>query len=330
MKTLVNTSILFTVIVIGLGAYTRLTDAGLGCPDWPGCYGFNYVPETSQELASAREAYPDKPVTIDKARNEMIHRYVAGTLGLQILILFGCALYLKQHRKVAGLLVTTVLFQAALGMWTVTMNLLPVIVMGHLLGGFLILSLLILLKLNLTPYTPPANSLSRRRQLVLLLMITLALPVLLFQIALGGWTSSNYAAMACTAFPFCNGDWLAQFNLRDVFSLSPPADSYEFGVRDGIARMNIHISHRIWAAVTFVYLLVCGLVMLRSHQARPIKLTATTLILLLAVQVCLGIANVAWQLPIGIAIAHNLIAAFLLATLISLFWFAQRQLQEAI
>lgn len=330
MKTLVNISILFTVIVIGLGAYTRLTDAGLGCPDWPGCYGFNYVPETAQELASAREAYPDKPVQADKAWNEMIHRYVAGTLGVLLLILFGFTVYLKQHRKVAGLLVAAVLFQAVLGMWTVTMNLLPVIVMGHLLGGFLILSLLVILKLNLTAGYMLPSPLSRKRQLLMLLLLALALPVLLFQIALGGWTSSNYAAMACTAFPVCNGDWLAQFNLRDVFSLSPPSDTYEFGVRDGIARMNIHISHRIWAAVTFVYLLICGLVILSSHQARAIKLSAVTLILLLSVQVCLGIANVIWQLPIAIAIAHNLVAAFLLAALISLFWFAQRQLQEAI
>ncbi len=330
MKTLVNFSILLAVIVIGLGAYTRLTDAGLGCPDWPGCYGLNYVPKTEQELNSAREAYPDRPVETDKAWNEMIHRYVAGTLGILILLVFAGAVYLKKHIKLSGLLFAAVLFQAALGMWTVTMNLLPIIVMGHLLGGFMILSLLVLLKLNLASDHLLSNSLSRKRLLIMLALVSVALPILLFQIALGGWTSSNYAAMACTAFPICNGDWQAQFNLQDVFSLTPPADNYEFGVLDGIARMNIHISHRIWAAVTFVYLLICGLVMLNYKQAKPVKQTASVLIVLLALQICLGIVNVAWQLPIGIAIAHNLVAAFLLTAVISLIWFTLQQLREAI
>jgi len=338
-----NLTIVLAFLVIALGAYTRLTDAGLGCPDWPGCYGFNSVPTNTRDIATAQLAYPDKPLHAEKAWNEMIHRYIAGLLGILILLIFLISGKRKQQQPLATLLIILVLFQAALGMWTVTMNLQPIIVMGHLLGGFAILSLLVLLRLRLsnpiaalTLLTPSFNKTERskdisRQQLAKIqLYCAIALPILIIQIALGGWTSSNYAAIVCTEFPICNGDWLSRFNLNDVFSLSPAAETYQYGVRDTIARMNIHITHRVWAGVTLLYLLLTAYLLLKWQPARRIRLLTKILIFILCLQVSLGIANVFFQLPLGIAVAHNLVAALLLITLVTLLWLNQQQLQEVL
>ncbi|PKH09533.1 heme A synthase [Moritella sp. Urea-trap-13] len=344
MSKLLNLTILLAFFVIILGAYTRLTDAGLGCPDWPGCYGFNAVPTNAQDIASAQLAYPNQPLQPEKAWNEMIHRYIAGLLGLLILIIFIVSGKQRQQLRLATALTLLVLFQAALGMWTVTMNLQPIIVMGHLLGGFSILSLLVLFRLRLSRPAMPPNLLTqplndlrhserilpihRQRLVRVQLYCVIALPVVIIQIALGGWTSSNYAAIVCTELPICNGDWLSRFNLNDVFSLSPVADTYQYGVRDTIARMNIHITHRIWAGVTIVYLLLTAYQLLKHQPERKIRFVAITLLVILCLQVSLGIANVLFLLPLGIAVAHNLVAAILLITLVTLLWFNQQQLQE--
>lgn len=346
MPKLLNLTIMLAFIVIILGAYTRLTDAGLGCPDWPGCYGFNIVPANAQDIASAQQAYPDKPLHAGKAWNEMIHRYIAGLLGIFILIIFILSGKQKQQLRLATALILLVLFQAALGMWTVTMNLQPIIVMGHLLGGFSILSLLILFRLRLSRPTMTPNlltqSLDNQSQQTLILPLhrqrlarvqlycAIALPIVIIQIALGGWTSSNYAAIVCTELPICNGDWLSRFDLNDVFSLSPIADTYQYGVRDTIARMNIHITHRIWAGVTIIYLLLTTYQLLKHQVEKKIRVIAIALLIILCLQVSLGIANVLFQLPLGIAVAHNLVAAILLITLITLLWFNQQQLQEVL
>ena len=339
-----NLTIALAFLVIALGAYTRLTDAGLGCPDWPGCYGFNTVPATAQDIASAQQAYPDQPLHAEKAWNEMLHRYVAGLLGTLILLIFIICGKRKQHIRLATFLILLVLFQAALGMWTVTMNLKPIIVMGHLLGGFSILALLVLLRLRLSKTTmaatllsPPLNNIGhnilpihRQRLARVQLYCCIALPIVIIQIALGGWTSSNYAAIVCTEFPICNGDWLSRFNLNDVFSLSPVAETYQYGVRDTIARINIHVTHRIWAGVTIIYLLLTAYQLLKHQPERKIRLTTQALLVILCVQVSLGIANVMFQLPLSIAVAHNLVAAILLITLVTLLWFNQQQLQEVL
>lgn len=349
LKKLVNLTILLAFLVIALGAYTRLTDAGLGCPDWPGCYGFNVVPTDARDITSAQLAYPDNPLQPEKAWNEMIHRYVAGLLGLLILVIFILSGKQKQYLGLATLLSLLVLLQAALGMWTVTMNLQPIIVMGHLLGGFSILALLVLLRLRLSSpplpthlFTQPFNdktsndkvnndnALHRQRLTRVQLYCAIGLAIVIMQIALGGWTSSNYAAVVCSEFPICNGDWLSRFNLNDVFSLSPAADTYQYGVRDTVARMNIHITHRIWAGVTFVYLLLTSCFLLKYQSNKTIRINAKLLIIILCLQVSLGIANVFFQLPLSIAVAHNLGAAILLITLVSLLWLNQQQLQEVL
>lgn len=346
MSKLLNLTIVLAFLVIALGAYTRLTEAGLGCPDWPGCYGFNVVPGNAQDIASAQQAYPDKPLHVEKAWNEMIHRYIAGLLGVFILIIFIVSGKQRQQVRLATALTLLVLFQAALGMWTVTMNLQPIIVMGHLLGGFSILALLVLFRLRLYQPAKTANLLSqplgdlsatkstlpqhRQRLARVQLYCALALPIVIIQIALGGWTSSNYAAIVCTELPICNGDWLSRFALDDVFSLSPAADTYQYGVRDTVARMNIHITHRIWAGVTIIYLLLTSYQLLKYQLDKKIRVIAITLLITLCLQVSLGIANVLFQLPLGIAVAHNLVAAILLITLITLLWFNQQQLQEVL
>ncbi|OZB03214.1 MAG: cytochrome B, partial [Idiomarina sp. 34-48-12] len=202
MRTFVKISVLLAFVVIVLGAYTRLTDAGLGCPDWPGCYGELTVPKDAEK---AVELFPHAPLESQKAWNEMIHRYAAGTLGLVILAITIAAFVRRRHDPsqpvgLPVLLLALVTFQAALGMWTVTMNLQPLIVMGHLLGGFTTISLLYLLLLRLERVHMPLGDSKMRSMRGFALF---ALLVVFGQIALGGWVAANYAAMACTELPFC-------------------------------------------------------------------------------------------------------------------------------
>ncbi|ADN74406.1 cytochrome oxidase assembly [Ferrimonas balearica DSM 9799] len=304
MKKLTFATLCLTFVVILLGAFTRLTDAGLGCPDWPGCYGFLTVPSAEHvEVAEAR--FPERPVEVAKAWAEMVHRYVAGTLGLFIFALALLSLKSNGPKGLPWLLVGLVLFQAALGMWTVTLNLLPVVVMGHLMGGFAIFSLLFLLWLR---QSDNAIELSPLRVLA-----TVALVVLLGQIMLGGWTSANYAALVCTQLPICEGDWMGNLAPLDAFHpLPPPAESYEFGVLDYPARMTIHVSHRIGAVITALVLLWLWWRLRQSGANRVAAVLGTVLL----VQVALGVTNVVGSLPLPVAVAHNGVAALLLLTLV--------------
>lgn len=326
MKPLVNTALIFALLVIALGAYTRLTDAGLGCPDWPGCYGFNTVPSSEDEIRVAQQAFPDQPIEAVKAWNEMIHRYLAGLLGLIILAIFLTSIHQKRQFPLSFSIALLVIFQAFLGMLTVTLNLQPLIVMGHLLGGFAILSLLTLLRLRLANTSINSN----QHKIKVSSIYLLAVPVLVIQIALGGWTSANYAAIVCNEFPICNGDWLANYSLWDALQLPPSAESYQYGVFDTLTRMNIHISHRLWAAITFGYLCFIAISIFYRTQSHHIKKLSAVLLVVLIIQVLLGISNVYLQLPLLVAVAHNLVAALLLTTLITLLWFYSRHKQEAV
>ena len=195
MKILVKIALMLTFTVILLGAYTRLTDAGLGCPDWPGCYGHLLVPMKGDAVSAANLAFPERPVESFKAWNEMIHRYFAGSLGLLILAIFIASFkktYSLKVRIVSSLLLGLVSFQAALGMWTVTMNLMPVVVMAHLLGGFSVFTGLFILHLLLRKQQQ-VTKVSRHP---LTILACTALVVLILQIALGGWTSTNYASLS--------------------------------------------------------------------------------------------------------------------------------------
>ncbi|WP_432460274.1 MULTISPECIES: COX15/CtaA family protein [unclassified Agarivorans] len=304
-------AMLLALVVIGLGAFTRLTDAGLGCPDWPGCYGHFAVPQTEAQLQHAAVHFPERPLERQKAWHEMIHRYFAGALGLLVLALAGCACWRKQQRGIALLVCLLIGFQAILGMLTVTKGLMPLIVMGHLLGGFSVLALLFCWY-NRVKY-PPAKSRSRIWPLVL------GLAILVLQLALGGWTSANYAAISCQGFPLCHEDWQQLYQLK-AFDPLPhsPTGNYEFGVLSHPERVTVHVSHRIWAGVTALYWLLLAMSYLLRPSSALERRRASRLLLVLFTQLGLGLANVWWQLPLLVAVAHNLVAALLLLSALSL------------
>ncbi len=317
MKKLVLLSILLTMVVIVLGAYTRLTDAGLGCPDWPGCYGYLSFSKTTENIEIAQLAFPERPFVEHKAWNEMIHRYFASALGFLILVIFINSLFSKAYNKPVKLplfLVLLVCFQGALGMWTVTLNLLPTVVMGHLLGGFTVLSGLLLLYLRLIHYRIPGGDAGMRRfgKYTILGMI-----ILTAQIALGGWTSANYAALACTELPICEGAWYERLDFAGAFSI-PEAENYEFGVHDYNERMTMHIVHRIGGLITFLYLCWLGIRLYAAANSNLIKKLSALMVLVLGIQVILGVSNVVYSLPIVVAVMHNIVAACLMLVLVTI------------
>lgn len=305
--------------VIVLGAWVRLTDAGLGCPDWPGCYGLIDVPQTADEIAVANAAFPERPVEIGKGWREMIHRYLAGLLGLLIL---GLAVFSwrqrhrpGQPRRLPWVILAVVVFQAILGMWTVTWQLKPVVVMAHLLGGLLTLSLLWWQTLRSRP-VPAAGRLAGRGRLGLLLGAGLAVAVA--QIALGGWTSTNYAALACNEFPACSGGevWPGDADFAEGFVLWRGLGvNYEFGVLDHPARVAIHLTHRAGAVVALLVLGALAWALWRAGG--PGRAVGPALGLALGVQIALGIGNVLYSLPLPTAVAHNVGAALLMLVLVT-------------
>ncbi|MCL1126803.1 COX15/CtaA family protein [Shewanella surugensis] len=312
---LLKLTLVFTLCVILMGAYTRLSDAGLGCPDWPGCYGMIKVPTQAHELTQAQLTFPELTVESDKAWLEMIHRYIAGTLGLLVMwILFLCLKTSNAPKNLPLLISGLVLFQAALGMWTVTMKLMPIVVMSHLLGGFTIISLVLLLYLRTKPLTiiggdPQAKKLAT--------FSLLCLSVLVLQIILGGWTSANYAALACTALPICEGNWYQNLDIINAFSpWQGEHSSFEFGVLEYPARMTIHVAHRIWAIVTAIMLATLAYRLMKSARSSTLRQSAWILLILVGLQIGLGLSNVIFHLPLGIAAAHNAGAALLLLSLV--------------
>ena len=302
--------------VVVLGAYVRLSDAGLGCPDWPGCYGSMTVPQSEAAIAHAQNAYPDKPLEAHKAWKEMVHRYAAGTLGLLILAL--CVLGWTSRRQIRvspwtpTVLLLLVIFQAMLGMWTVTLLLKPAVVTAHLLGGMATLALLAWIAHR---HWGEIATLAQR-QGSLGLWARGALFVLFAQIFLGGWTSSNYAALACTDFPTCHGVWLPDMNFASAFHLFRELGQTATGENLGLPAYNaIQWLHRLGALVTFVYVGLLALNVLRLPQTRMIGLG---MLGILVVQIGLGIANLVLHLPLVLAVAHNLGAALLLLTIVVL------------
>lgn len=327
VKKLVFLSILLALVVVTLGAYTRLTHAGLGCPDWPTCYGLIDVPETAEQIAVAEKAYPQSQVEPGKAWNEMIHRYFAGALGLLILAIA----FLSVKNRAQGtplrlplLILVIVIFQAALGMWTVTMKLMPIVVMGHLLGGFTTLCLLFLLYLRLKPHRINRSDFSIKKYGRFAL---LGIVLLTGQIALGGWTSSNYAALSCVELPICQSGWQEQMNFDNSFDLIPPErESYEFGHLSHDERVTIHVVHRFGAIVITIYLSWLLLMIYFKAQTSTFKKSAAVVGLALIAQVSLGVSNVWFSLPLSVAVGHNLVAACLMLTLIALTYRLRRKI----
>lgn len=312
-RKLVWFAVIYTFVVVVVGAYVRLSDAGLGCPDWPGCYG-ELTPHLAQDdIAKAVEDQGGThgPVSLGKAWKEMFHRYIAGGLGLVILAIAVTAWLRRRELRQSPLLATSllvlVMFQAALGMWTVTLLLKPVIVTLHLLGGLATLALLAWLGLRQETFKPvPAAAMRLRPWALLTLLIVIG------QIMLGGWVSTNYAALACVDFPTCHGQWLPEMDFHHGFQLVRELGMTAAGTHlsyDAITA--IHWTHRVGAVVTFLYAGGFALVLLR---AAGLARYGAVLLAVLLLQVALGIANVVAGLPLAVAAAHNAGAAILLVT----------------
>jgi len=303
--------------VIVLGAWVRLSDAGLGCPDWPGCYGHVTWPDAHHEVQRANEAFPDRPVEAHKAWREMVHRYLAGLLVLAVVSLNWLAwrgrIGARQFRGKTAALLVLILFQAALGMWTVTLKLWPIVVMAHLLGGMATLALLtwIVYASRYSRQYHPGPQAGKMKTLV-----RVSLLVLVLQIALGGWTTANYAALVCPDFPTCQGQWWPETNFSAGFTVSREVGvDFEGGLLDLPARTAIHMSHRIGALITFLLLLYAGL---RLMRIATLQRAGLALVVLVSLQFTLGMLNIVLQLPLANAVAHNGVAALLLATLTGL------------
>ena len=313
-------AMLLSFIVIVLGAYVRLSDAGLGCPDWPGCYGqLLGVPETSSDIEKANAEF-DRPVEAGKAWKEMIHRYVAGALGILIFIISIMLIRKDQNGQrhiISGVTLSVLLiFQALLGMWTVTLQLKPLFVMGHLLGGFALFNLLAWQWLRCQKYNINLDTEVARKFYKLSLF---AITILAIQIALGGWVSSNYAALACVDFPTCQQSWWPDMDFKNGFVLWRGLGvDYEFGVLDHPARVAIHYTHRIGALITLVVLgLYLHPLAKNSGENKTLKKVALIATGLLVLQLILGFSNVYFKLPLAVAVLHNGVALLLLFSIVS-------------
>ena len=313
IRKLAGFGVIFALLVVSVGAYTRLADAGLGCPDWPGCYGFLTVPDQANEISTAEARYPDAPVEIAKAWWEMGHRYIAGALLLLVASILIMAYRAREDEdtplKLAAVLMIVILWQAAFGAWTVTLKLWPQVVTGHLIGGFTTLSLMWLLFLRQGGLSGLVSALPRPNWLA-----KIAFAAVVVQIILGGWVSSNYAALACYDFPSCDGTYMPDVDLRQGFNIfQSVGPNYLGGLMTNEARMAIHWVHRIGAIV--VLLVVGGLFFQTVKQAPVI---GYALLAALLTQITLGILNVVWVLPLLNATAHNTVGALLLLVLVTI------------
>jgi cytochrome c oxidase assembly protein subunit 15 len=341
--------------VIVFGAFVRLSDAGLGCPDWPGCYGHVGVPDAPHEVARAQQNFPQRPVEAHKAWKEMIHRYLATTLGGLITALVVLSVFIRREplpRVLPWLLFGTVLMQGALGAFTVLWQVNPLTVTGHLLTGLLTLSLLLWLRLSVafprqaeeTPARVEREARNERQAWArmqeegsntaasitpdwLPRFAALALALLVLQIFLGGWTSSNYAALACPDFPTCHGSFLPQTDVKQAFTMwRGLGQNYEGGVLDNRARVTIHLFHRLGALAVTATLLLLAFKLIRDGQSLWRRL-GVAVFAALALQIGIGISVVKLQLPLFLADMHNAGAALLLCVMVTLNFFSSRQRQ---
>ena len=332
VRRLAFAGMLLAFCVVVFGAYVRLSDAGLGCPDWPGCYGH----VTPAQAAAAEAGTIAAPLHVGKAWREMIHRYGASTLGLVILVIAGLAWrWRRQPGMPLGLplsLVGLVIFQGLLGMWTVTLLLKPLIVTLHLIFGLTTLSLLWWLWLSLrrrstSPWSGSVSALGGGSAAAMLLpaavavrrVALIALLALAVQIILGGWTSTNYAAVACPDFPTCQASWWPDANYREAFVLWRGLGiNYEGGVLDHPARVAIHFTHRLGAVVATLALLFAAVTSLGDRPGKNRRWAAIAVLAALALQLAIGISMVKMGFPLWLATAHNAGAALLLLSTLAL------------
>jgi cytochrome c oxidase assembly protein subunit 15 len=382
---LVVMAVPFVFVVIALGAFTRLANAGLGCPDWPTCYGHVLWPDSAHEIYDANQTYNETPVETDKTWPEQVHRIFASSLGLISLLVFflsmkltedkwlkrqllavivvlvaalavkiglkqqmkitavamhdiydivigsivlACVVFLallgwikgaaEQPIKLPAFIVAFVILQGLFGMWTVTLKVWPQIVTIHLLGGFGMAALFWLLALRLQnrPWQLPEHSVEKVQRLKPLVIV--AFLVVVMQIALGGWTTSNYAAVACPDLPQCQGQWLPEMDIAAGFNLAQGVGpNYLGGKLDNEARIAIHMGHRIGAVITTILLLLVAFLLRKAHSPYT-RHMANWILGGLLVQVGLGLSNVIFHFPLSVAVAHNAGGAVLLLIMVTL------------
>jgi cytochrome c oxidase assembly protein subunit 15 len=313
-RKLVWVTLFFTLDLIMFGAFTRLTDSGLGCPDWPGCYSQSNPVEAHADIAAAELADPHGPVTVIKAWIEMVHRYLATGIGVLIIALMAIAWHrwIKSGRTdrrflpiFPTMLFVFVCLQGAFGAWTVTMRLHPLIVTAHLMLGMTLLALLTWLGARQTDHPPVAPSAAALR-----IPVVLALILLVLLIALGGWVSSNYAALACPDLPLCLGSAFPTMDFSNGFTLWRELNMTASGIAIPFeALVAIHWTHRIVALVTIG---VVALVTLRAIKIEGLQRTAFWLLIIIALQFLAGVSLILLDFPLLLAVAHNGGAALLL------------------
>jgi cytochrome c oxidase assembly protein subunit 15 len=304
---LVATITAFCLVV--LGAYVRLSDAGLGCPDWPGCFGTLSVPESQTAIENAELNFPSQHIETAKAWKEMIHRYVAGFLGLMILLI-GIISYknkkiLRVNPIVPYAIVLLVIFQALLGMWTVTLLLKPIVVSAHLIGGMTTLGLLTFVTHRYWGKIQ-TNILKYKHEIFL---VRFSLFVLFIQIFLGGWTSTNYAGLACTDFPACHGALIPNLNFNDAFDLFRDLGKLNDGSPLPLAVFEtIQWIHRLGALITWLFFVYLASVILKY---KTMKSLGYILLFVITAQFILGVVNLLLHLPTILAVMHTFGAASL-------------------
>ena len=321
IKNLSFLGVCLAFVVIALGAWTRLVDAGLGCPDWPGCYGFVVFPINEADIAIAESLYPEFPYDINKAIPEVVHRYFAATLGLFAIFLVYLSFKQNENKNIRLWTIGLLIFiccQGIFGYLTVSLKLLPIIVTGHLFGGFTTLTLFFYIFLKSSNF----EILNKMKIPNLKFIAGLAFFILIIQIFLGVWTSTNYASLACADFPTCQGSYLPEMDFKNGFNLNQEVGpNYLYGLLDNPSRVAVHYSHRVSAIlVTLIFLILMS--KLWFTNAAPL---ASTLGILLITQISLGIINVVYVLPLYVAIAHNLVAATLLLTIFTINYLAWKK-----
>ena len=302
-RRLIGLTAIATLVLIMLGAYVRLSDAGLGCPDWPGCYGKLTPTAAAVDIsrAVADQGGEHGWVSMSKAWKEMAHRYFAALLGLAIIAIAWMAVRRRkmfdQSPALALILVGIVIMQGLFGKWTVTLLLKPAIVTGHLIGGMLIFGLLVWLwqmQQSVTRYVD-AEPIAALRVPAMIALVLLA-----GQIILGGWTSTNYAALACSDLPTCQGRWWPETNFADAFHVFRELGKTADGSGLPVAALTaIHLTHRIGAIIVTVYFLWLAR---RVLALPPLRGLGVALLCVLALQFALGVSNVYFSLPLPVAV----------------------------
>jgi cytochrome c oxidase assembly protein subunit 15 len=311
------------LVVIVLGAWVRLSAAGLGCPDWPGCYGHISAAAAAENLEAISARFPERPFEYAKAHKEMVHRYFASTLGFVCLLVAGIAVANRRDPRqpivLPLVLVALVIFQGLLGMWTVTLLLKPLIVLLHLVGGLSTMAVLAWLAIKTPAETNAPRTSAPASDRTLRTVGIAAFAALVFQILLGGWTSTNYAAYSCPDFPTCQNSFWPEMDFDDAFVLWRGLGiDYEGGVLDHPARVAIHFTHRLGAILAAVLVGSWAWLAFRRGRTPTLRRAGAILGVLLVAQLILGPIMVIRALPLGLATAHNGVAALLVLAAVRL------------